>query len=101
MMGIELYSHQKEVLCKLKTGSILCGGTGSGKSRTALAYYFTKCGGQLKPFKAMTEPKELLIITTARKRDEKEWELELIPFLLSDNVTIDSWNNMKKYVDKK
>ena len=101
MMGIELYSHQKEVLCKLKTGSILCGGTGSGKSRTALAYYFTKCGGQLKPFKAMTEPKELLIITTARKRDEKEWELELIPFLLSDNVTIDSWNNIKKYVDKK
>lgn len=100
-MGIELYSHQKEVLCKLKTGSILCGGTGSGKSRTALAYYFTKCGGQLKPLKPMTNPKELLIITTARKRDEKEWELELIPFLLSDNVTIDSWNNIKKYVDKK
>lgn len=100
-MGVELYSHQKDVLDKLTTGSILCGGTGSGKSRTALAYYHTKHGGELNPFKAMTKPKDLYIITTARKRDEKEWDDELIPFLLfeSEHVFIDSWNNIKKYVD--
>ena len=98
-MGVELYSHQKNVLSKLETGSILCGGTGSGKSRTALAYYHTKHGGELNPFKAMTKPKDLYIITTARKRDEKEWDEELIPFLVpEDHVVIDSWNNIKKYI---
>lgn len=51
-------------------------------------------------------PKDLYIITTARKRDTKEWEGELIPFLLypgqpnlySNKVVIDSWNNIKKYI---
>ena len=101
VMGVELYPHQKEVIERLETGSILCGGTGSGKSRTALAYYHTKCGGVLDPFKAMVSPKDLYIITTARKRDEKEWDEELIPFLLFENehVHIDSWNNIKKYID--
>ena len=100
VMGVELYSHQQDVLDKLTTGSILCGGTGSGKSRTALAYYHIKHGGELNPFKAMSKPKDLYIITTARKRDEKEWDEELIPFLLfeSEHVVIDSWNNIKKYV---
>ena len=98
-MGVELYSHQEDALKRLQTGSILCGNTGSGKSRTALAYYHIKHGGELNPFKAMTKPKDLYIITTARKRDEKEWEEELIPFLLFENehVVIDSWNNIKKY----
>ena len=102
-MGVELYSHQKDAMKLLQTGSILCGGTGSGKSRTALAYFHTKHGGELNPFKAMTKPKDLYIITTARKRDEKEWDEELIPFLLyeSEHVFIDSWNNIKKYVDVK
>jgi len=60
----------------------------------------------------MKNPKPLYIITTARKRDTKEWEAELLPFLLSPNddyniygekarVVIDSWNNIKKYVDAK
>ena len=53
-------------------------------------------------------PKDLYIITTARKRDTKEWEGELSPFLLSTNpevslyqntVIVDSWNNIKKYED--
>ena len=101
IMGVELYPHQKNVLKSLRTGSILCGGTGSGKSRTALAYFHTKCGGELNPFKEMKSPKELYIITTARKRDEKEWDNELIPFLLfeSKHVHIDSWNNIKKYIE--
>ena len=100
-MGVSLRPYQENAIRYLQTGSILCGGTGSGKSRTALAYYHTKHGGQLDPFKAMILPKDLYIITTARKRDEKEWDQELIPFLLYENehVVIDSWNNIKKYVN--
>ena len=37
-MVVELADYQLEAIKKLKTGSILCGGVGSGKSRTALAY---------------------------------------------------------------
>lgn len=105
-MAVELYDHQKDAVRRLKTGSILCGGVGSGKSRTSLAYYFAQCGGQLDPYEPMKNPKDLYIITTARKRDELEWDGELTPFLMSRNpevnfyknkIVIDSWNNIKKY----
>lgn len=100
-MGVSLRPYQAEAIKHLETGSILCGGTGSGKSRTALAYFHTSCGGELDPFKAMKKQKDLYIITTAKKRDEKEWEQELIPFLLSESehVFVDSWNNIKKYIE--
>lgn len=102
-MGIKLFDHQKKALTKLQTGSILCGGTGSGKSLTGLAYYYIQQGGKLDPYKPMKVNKDLYIITTARKRDELEWEGELTHFLLSTDsekpkVKIDSWNNIKKYV---
>lgn len=106
-----LYKHQYEAVEKMKNGCILNGGVGSGKSRTALYYYFTKNGGKINDtFTPMTNPKKLYIITTARKRDSLEWEGELRLFLLStkeDNekygpsVVIDSWNNIKKYVGVK
>ena len=91
-------SHQREAVKRLKSGSILVGGTGSGKSRTALVYFFSKeCGGKIiDRFEDMTNPKPLYIITTAAKRDKKEWEDELNEFPITD-VTIDSWNNIKKY----
>ena len=109
-MSIKLYDYQKDAVSRLRTGSILCGGVGSGKSRTSLAYYFIQQGGELDPHKPMShKPKDLYIITTARKRDTLEWEGELIPFLLStdprknmfygNNVVVDSWNNIKKYSD--
>lgn len=45
---------------------------------------------------------DLYIITTARKRDTREWEDELKPFKMENyihlNIVIDSWNNIKKYV---
>lgn len=105
-----LYEHQRKAVEKLKTGSVLCGGVGTGKSRTALAYFYTKvCGGKLPKHSSgylepMKNPIPLFIITTARKRDTLEWEQELTPFLLSgDNspvpVKIDSWNNIGKYTE--
>ena len=98
----------------MHNGCILCGGVGSGKSRTALAYYYVKNGGQINtgnyvPMNDVNLP-NLIIITTARKRDTYEWEEELIPFLLStkhsDNlyrnyVVVDSWNNIHKYSGQK
>ena len=111
-MAIKLYEHQKQALVRMKTGCILNGGTGSGKSITALAYYFTKEGGSLDPYKMMKlHPRDLYIITTARKRDTLEWEQELCPFILStdpkkntlyrNKVVVDSWNNITKYKDVK
>jgi hypothetical protein len=111
-MPIELRDYQIESIEKLKSGSILCGGVGSGKSRTAIAYYFLKeCVGKIKingkgEFSEMKQPKDLYIITTAKKRDSLEWERECAPFILSTDpkisisgvkVTVDSWNNISKY----
>lgn len=111
-MNLEFDPEQILAFNNLKAGSILCGGVGSGKSRVALLYYFVKeCDGQIKingvgDFGLMKKPKDLYIITTARKRDTFEWEKELGPLRLSTNqninpfktkVIIDSWNNIDKY----
>lgn len=97
----------------MKNGCILCGGVGSGKSRTALAYYFLSQGGKIAnddDYSPMQNPKDLYIITTARKRDTLEWEGEFGPFrmsthddanLYSNKIVVDSWNNIKKYADVK
>ena len=109
-MAIPLYDYQLDAIKRMKNGCILCGGVGSGKSRTSLAYYYLKQGGDVVPkdYIPMTNPKDLYIITTARKRDTLEWEGELSPFLLSPNpevnyykntIVIDSWNNIKKYAN--
>lgn len=102
---MNLYEHQKLAVKKLKTGSILVGGVGSGKSRTALLYFYTRvCNGKVNPLIKPTKFKDLYIITTARKRDTKEWVLECCSFILPDeniSVTIDSWNNIEKYKDVK
>lgn len=107
-MAISLYEHQKKAIKELRSGSILCGGVGTGKSRTALAYfYFKECEGDIAvdgfgSYKPMKHPKDLYIITTARKRDTKEWEKECAPFIFdSIKVKVDSWNNIEKYVDVK
>ena len=108
---IKLLPHQIAACGQIHRGSILNGSVGSGKSITALAYFYTKvCGGYFptkegEDYKAMTNPRDLYIITTAKKRDSHEWEKELAHFCLSPknispdgvNVIIDSWNNIKKY----
>lgn len=119
-MSLTLFDYQIEAIKQMKNGCILCGGVGSGKSLTALSYYYLKgfyddhkdqawsflCGGEYG-WTDIQLP-DLYIITTAQKRDKLEWEGELGPFLLSthpevnlhkNKVIVDSWNNIKKYAD--
>lgn len=111
---MELRDYQLEAIGKMKNGCILNGGVGSGKSLTSLSYYYLQNGGSFeflsgKDYILMPNPpKDLYIITTARKRDTFEWEGEMSHFLLStheelnkyDNkVIVDSWNNIQKYKD--
>lgn len=98
MKKIQLFPHQQTALGKMKNGCILCGGVGSGKSRTALAYFWTRvCRGSLAPLRRANTKTKLYIITTARKRDTGEWKAEADVFGL--DAVIDSWNNIGKYVD--
>lgn len=115
MSTFGLRPGQLEAVNKMHNGCILCGDVGSGKSRTALAYYYLVNGGSFRhrdpsadpdAYYPMDDPPlDLYIITTAHKRDLMEWEGEMIPFLLgkdglySNKVVVDSWNNIKKYKD--
>mgnify|MGYP004516789959 CR=1 FL=1 len=108
-----LYDYQKESLEKMKNGCILCGSVGSGKSRTGLFYYFKEEGGWIdkEEYIPMKNPSDLYIITTAKKRNDGEWESELNVFLMSTDpnlnyykeqkIIVDSWNNIGKYKDVK
>lgn len=87
-MTPSLFDYQKKAVEKLETGSVLCGGVGSGKSRTAIAYYYNH-----------TPPWcDLYIITTAQKRDSGDWEKEYALFRFTKPVVVDSWNNIQKYI---
>lgn len=87
-MAVELAEYQLKAISELKNGSILCGGVGSGKSRTGLGYYlFEVCKGSVKVngsgyVKEMENPRDLYIITTAKKRDTKEWQQECSAYML-------------------
>lgn len=107
-----LYDYQMDAVRRMRNGCILNGGVGSGKSRTGLYYYFSRGGGCITGdrYIPMKKPKDLYIITTAMKRDSLEWEGELTHYLMStdpevndynNKIVIDSWNNIKKYVDVK
>lgn len=105
-----LYDFQYEAVEKAFPGCIFNGGTGTGKSRTGLYFYFKQQGGYYvgSNYVPMQNPKDLYIITVASKRDKNEWEPELALFRMSQNpelsyydnkIVIDSWNNIKKYID--
>jgi hypothetical protein len=119
MEPIELSLYQEKAIADLKNGSVLYAKVGTGKSRTALAYFYTReCGGSIPVlredgsihgvYKPVQTPKDLYIITTAKKRDDLEWEIEASLFGICDvsgisegfiKIKVDSWNNVKKYCD--
>ena len=104
-----LYDYQMDAVRRMRDGCILNGGVGTGKSRTSIYYFFEQHGGSKNPdYVPMVNPRDLYIITTAKKRDSLEWEAELGPFLMSvhpdvnyynNKIVIDSWNNIGKYVN--
>lgn len=113
-MSVTLYPYQIDAIRRMKNGCVLCGGVGSGKSLTAISYYYLANGGEMDSLQGgeyvpMDDPPmNLYIITTARKRDTFEWEKEMAPFLMSpsqegnlygNNIIIDSWNNIAKYTE--
>lgn len=103
---IKLKDSQKKAVDSLRSGSILNGGVGSGKSIASLAFYFLKiCFGD-EQFTCVGMAIPLYIITTAKKRDSLEWDRECAKFALSQHidatlcpVVIDSWNNIGKYAN--
>ena len=110
-MKIELFDYQRDAVNRLSSGKILCADVGIGKSITALAYFVEReCGGSLliernlRP--GFLKKVDLYIITTAKKRDEGEWDKEASRFSIYRNgsgigikMVIDSWNNISKYVN--
>lgn len=111
---MKLFDYQREAIEHLSSGKALVGGTGSGKSITAIAWYFEKlCGGKVEPrYVKMKTPRPLYIITTAKKRDDFEWNKDLSYFMMNTDpernlysktapVVVDSWNNIKRYITVK
>jgi hypothetical protein len=94
---VELRQYQKDAIRELDNGKILYGGVGAGKSATTLGYYVEK-----------EAPRDIIVITTAKKRDSLDWINEALKFgifpeqsSIYGSITVDSWNNIDKYVGVK
>ncbi|AWN05952.1 DNA helicase [Streptomyces phage CricKo] len=94
-MAVTLYPHQEKAVEALSSGKILWGGVGTGKSITAAVYHVRK-----------QVPRDVYVITTAKKRDDMDWEGEFVKVGISKHARspelksrlfVDSWNNIAKY----
>lgn len=108
-MAVELYPHQSKAVEELSDGRVLVGGVGTGKTITSLAYFYTKVmGGELNKPETITNPMDLYIFTTARKRDELDWQRDCAKLAMGHDrsasihgiqVVVESYNNIPKYKD--
>ena len=87
-----LKRHQSEVLPKMQNGCVLRGNPGSGKSYVGLVYY-----------RRYESPRDIYIITTAKKRNDGDWQHDASRMDIGKDVTlcgklvVDSWNNIARY----
>src|SRR5436190_491044 len=93
---LDLRPHQQQALERLDNAHILWGPVGSGKGRVAVGYY-----------KRDHSDKDVYVITTAKKRDAVDWQTDFARIGVGKErdatvhgvLTVDSWNNIEKYVD--
>ena len=95
---MELLPHQRKAVNDLHNGAVLFGDVGIGKTLTALTYYIER-----------EAPRDIIVITTAKKRDSLDWERDAARLAIGTDrqssfygtITVDSWNNVGEYTDRK
>lgn len=110
--GVKLYPHQERAVAEMSNGKVLVGGVGTGKTITSLAYFYTKVmgGWTLGDPTSITNPMDLYVFTTARKRDELDWQKDAAQLMIGRDrdasifgikMVVESYNNIHKYQDVK
>ncbi len=106
-MVIQLMPHQTKAVKELSNGKVLVGGVGTGKTITSLVYFYEKMmGGTVGDPASITNPMDIYVFTTARKRDSLDWQIEASHLSIGVDrdasvagikLTVDSYNNIGNY----